>query len=244
MTQVERWEFLELSLDGPQEGNPFVDVGLSARFSHKHGVVEVAGFYDGDGVYRVRFMPDTLGAWSHTTISNRAELDGVEGQFTCTEPSPGNHGPVRVSNTYHFCYADGSPYFPIGTTCYAWNHQGDVLEEQTLETLRTAPFNKLRMCAFPKHYAYNANEPVYHAFERTESGEWPFELPNRGLDADTQFQAEIIDAWEMTITPVEGVFEVEPRDRYCCVSQGNRTIRLPGKPYIALRIQRVQRDQP
>ena len=28
------------------------------------------------------------------------------------------------------------------------------------------------MCVFPKHYAYNENEPVYHAFERTEIGEW------------------------------------------------------------------------
>jgi hypothetical protein len=510
MTQVECWDIFELSLDGPQEGNPFVDVSYHARFRHEQRVVEVAGFYDGDGVYRVRYMPDAVGLWSYTTTSNRAELDGIEGQFTCTEPSLGNHGPVRVRDTYHFCYADGSPYFLIGTTCYAWNHQGDAVEEQTLETLRTAPFNKLRMCVFPKHYAFNANEPVYHAFERTESGEWEyarfnpaffqhleqriddlraqgieadlilfhpydrwgysmmdaetddryleyvvarlaayrngwwslaneydfmmqarrmeerldegkrkrlkseadwdhffqliqasdpcqhlrsvhngstlynhthpwvthasiqngsavadfgravlyrdvyrkpivfdevcyegnipqrwgnlsaeemvhrfwhgtidgtyvghgetylhpqdilwwskggvlhgespariaflreileqgpaldpvdkwrdartagvqgeyylvyfgkeqpvewrFELPNRGLGAGTQFQVEIIDAWEMTITPVEGVFEVEPRDRYRCVSRGNRTIRLPGKPYIALRMQRV-----
>ena len=43
----------------------------------------------------------------------------------------------------------------------------------------------------------------------------------------------------MTITPVEGVFEIEPRDRYHCVSLGNRTISLPGKPYIALRIRKI-----
>jgi len=180
MRNVERWDTFELSLKGPSTGNPFIDVSFGARFSHKHRVVEVDGFYDGankdgsSGVYRVRFMPDTPGPWTYVTTSNRAELDGVEGQFTCTEPSPTNHGPVRVNNTTHFAYADGSPYFPIGTTCYVWNHQGDALEEQTLETLKTAPFNKMRMCVFPKHYVFNRNEPVYHAFERAESGEWEY----------------------------------------------------------------------
>jgi hypothetical protein len=75
-----------------------------------------------------------------------------------------------VSHTTHFAYEDGKPYVPIGTTCYAWTHQGDQLEEQTLATLRAAPFNKMRMCVFPKSYAYNANEPVYYPFERDAAG--------------------------------------------------------------------------
>ncbi len=171
---VEQWGIFELPLNGPQDGNPFVDVGLSARFKYEHRIVEVDGFYDGGGIYRVRFMPDTPGPWTYTTASDREEMDGIEGQFTCTKPSSTNHGPVRVRNTYHFAYADGSPYFPVGTTCYAWNHQRDELEEQTLETLEMAPFNKMRMCVFPKHYAFNQNEPVYHAFERASSGEWDY----------------------------------------------------------------------
>ncbi|MFN2131153.1 MAG: DUF5060 domain-containing protein, partial [Anaerolineae bacterium] len=172
MAQVEQWGIFELSLDGPQEGNPFIDVRFGARFMHGHRVVEVDGFYDGQGVYRVRFMPDRLGTWRYVTASDRAGLDGVEGELVCGAPGPGNHGPVQVSDTYHFRYADGTPYVPIGTTCYAWTHQGDALEEQTLETLGTAPFNKMRMCVFPKHYVFNQNEPPYHAFERTASGEW------------------------------------------------------------------------
>ena len=78
---------------------------------------------------------------------------------------------MRVRYTTHFGYEDGTPYVPIGTTCYAWTHQGDALEEQTLATLRTAPFNKMRMCVFPKSYAYNANEPVYYPFERDAAGQ-------------------------------------------------------------------------
>ena len=98
----------------------------------------------------------------------------MTGSFLCTEPAEGNHGPVKVANAFHFEYADGAPHRSFGTTCYAWAHQGDALEELTLETLRDAPFNKLRTCVFPKHHEFSLNEPVYHPFERTAEGDWDF----------------------------------------------------------------------
>ncbi|GAI29095.1 unnamed protein product, partial [marine sediment metagenome] len=36
------------------------------------------------------------------------------------------------------------------------------MEEQTLATLKDAPFNKMRMCVFPKSYSYNKNEPEFY----------------------------------------------------------------------------------
>lgn len=168
--QAERWGVFEASFRGPDAGNPFLDVEFGARFEFQHRIVQVDGFYDGEGVYRVRFMPDTEGEWTYTTRSNRPELDGKTGKFTCTLPSAGNHGPVGVRYTYHFGYADGAAYVPVGTTCYAWAHQGDELEEQTLATLRKAPFNKMRMCVFPKSYAFNQNEPKYYPFPRDAAG--------------------------------------------------------------------------
>lgn len=174
LDEVERWGTWELSLDGPTDGNPFLDVQLNARFEHKHRAVEVDGFYDGKGIYRFRFMPDVEGTWRYVTRSNRPGLDGVSGQFACVAPSSNNHGPVRVTDADHFTYEDGTPYTPVGTTCYAWVHQGDELEEQTLETLGRSPFDKLRMCVFPKDYVFNRNEPIYYPFERDEAGEWDF----------------------------------------------------------------------
>jgi hypothetical protein len=167
---VERWGAYEITLTGPSAGNPFLDVQIGAHFRYRNRVVDVDGFYDGEGVYRIRFMPDELGNWTYTTSSNVPALAGKSGAFTAAAPSPANHGPVRVRYTTHFGYEDGSPYTPIGTTCYAWIHQGDRLEEQTLETLRSAPFNKMRMCVFPKSYQYNSNEPVYYPFERGPDG--------------------------------------------------------------------------
>ena len=175
---VEQWDVFEVALKGPTDGNPFVDVTFSARFTQGGVSKEVAGFYDGEGMYRVRFMPEQTGQWRYETKSNRAELDGKSGEFSVAKPGPKNHGPVRVANTFHFAYADGAPFRQIGTTCYAWIHQGDSLEEQTLATLAAAPFNKLRMCVFPKSYAYNKNEPVYYPFEGTPPKKWDFERFN------------------------------------------------------------------
>jgi hypothetical protein len=168
---VEQWGRFEVTLHGERSGNPFIDARFGAHFQYGHRVVDVDGFYDGDGVYRVRFMPDEQGEWSYTTFSNRSELDRKTGKFVVTPPSAANHGPVRVRYTTHFAYEDGTPYVPIGTTAYAWIHQGDALEQQTLATLRNSPFNKIRMCVFPKHYVYNNNEPVYYPFPRTQKGE-------------------------------------------------------------------------
>jgi len=174
MRTAERWGMFELALEGPSGGNPFAGVVLGAQFAYRNRVLYADGFYDGEGTYHVRFMPDTVGEWRYVTQSNCPALDGQEGTFACVEAAPGNHGPVRVHNTYHFAYEDGIPFLPIGTTCYAWVHQGNTLEEQTLETLRRSPFNKLRMCVFPKHYTYNENEPLFYPFERTEAGGWDF----------------------------------------------------------------------
>lgn len=162
---IERWGVFEVALPGPGAGNPFTGVQLRGHFHYRNRTVEADGFYDGEGVYRLRFMPDEIGDWTYTTTSNVPALNGKSGSFDVSAPAAGNHGPVRVRYRTHFAYEDGTPYVPIGTTCYAWNHQGDRLEEQTLATLRGAPFNKMRMCVFPKSYTYNANEPVFYPYE-------------------------------------------------------------------------------
>jgi hypothetical protein len=161
---VEQWGTFEIALNGPTNGNPFLDVNFSARFAQGGSAIEAKGFYDGDGIYRVRFMPEKQGEWHYVTESSSAELNGKSGEFFVSKPSPENHGPVRVANTYHFDYADGSPYEELGTTCYVWEWQSETLQEQTLKTLASSPFNKIRFCVFPKHYQWNTNEPILYPF--------------------------------------------------------------------------------
>jgi Domain of unknown function (DUF5060) len=71
---------VEITLTGPDLGNPFTEVQLSARFVLGRKWVVVDGFYDGIGTYKVRFMPDTEGEWTYTTSSNAPQLDGKAGR--------------------------------------------------------------------------------------------------------------------------------------------------------------------
>jgi hypothetical protein len=147
--KVERWGMHELTLSGPADGNPFADVELRVAYRYRNRVVTVDGFYDGDGVYRARFMPDREGRWEYVTRSSTGELDGHRGSFDCIPPGPGNHGPIGVHGAHHFAYADGTRYDCIGTTCYHWTYESKEIQELTLASLREAPFDKMRMCLLP-----------------------------------------------------------------------------------------------
>ena len=58
---AEQWGVFELTLAGPASGNPFTEVELAATFTQGSHSVKTDGFYDGAGVYKVRFMPETTG---------------------------------------------------------------------------------------------------------------------------------------------------------------------------------------
>jgi hypothetical protein len=172
--EIEKWGVAEVSLTAPN----ITDIPdrwsedlLHLVFTHRHRSVRVAGFHDGEDIFRARFMPDAEGEWTWRSESRVSALDGRSGTFRVLAPSPANHGPVGVHLPYGLVYADGTPFSNIGTTAYAWIHQEDTLVAETLRTLRDAPFNKMRMLVFPKHYRYNENEPPLYPFRLLHAGE-------------------------------------------------------------------------
>lgn len=215
-SSIAKWNSFELSLSGPEGGNPYLEVTLEAHFSSGGRMVRVPGFYDGEGTYRIRFMPDIEGEWSYMTKSSASELDGQAGSFTCTAPAPDVHGPVRVANQFHFAYADGTPYFPFGTTCYAWTHQPLELQAQTLETLAASRFNKIRMAVFPKDYPFNTNEPLYWVFEPGADGKPDFDRPNPV--AFRHFETQIARLRDLGIEADVIIFHPYDRWGYCDMS--------------------------
>lgn len=158
--QYETWEWVHT---GPLPEGSQVEIDLTGSFHRDGKTVAVKGFYAGRGEYRLRFLPEQPGEYAFEIIS---EALGVrETGVLCAEPAaPGRHGPVRARGTalYH---ADGTWFASFGTTVYALANQSEALIDETLETLSTAPFNKLRTCVFPKHYAYNTNNPRLYPFE-------------------------------------------------------------------------------
>lgn len=177
--QVEKWGVFEVRVSGKTEGNPFVDYNIKASFVGQDETKHVNGFYDGNGEYVVRFMPEVEGKYTFK-ISGSFSDESYQGEFVANKPTDGNHGYVQVSNKYHFIYADGTPYYSIGTTCYAWVQQTMVMQEQTLKTLSENAFNKIRFCIFPKHYDYNYADPITFPYEGTP-------CDNSGLNRQTMF---------------------------------------------------------
>ena len=59
-------------------------------------------------------------------------------------------------------------------------------------------------------------------FDVNQPAEDEFELP-----VGARYRADLIDPWEMTVTPVAGVFE------------GKFPMKLPGKPFLAMRFEKA-----
>jgi hypothetical protein len=217
MSSIAQWDIFELELAGPVGGNPFVEVELEAIFSRGGRSVRVPGFYDGDGRYRIRFMPDAVGEWTYRTRSNVVALSGRTGRFEATEAAPGQHGPVRVRGQFHFGHADGTACFPFGTTCYAWTHQPLDLQAETLRTLAATRFNKIRMGVFPKHYLFNENEPLHPVFEQRDDGSFDFDRPN--VAAFRHFETQVGKLRELGIEADVIIFHPYDRWGYCTMSE-------------------------
>jgi hypothetical protein len=72
-------------------------------------------------------------------------------------------------------------------------------------------------------------------FGRSTPTNWPFQLYKRGVADGMKFKVDIIDVWDMTITPVAGEFVTKQKDRYHFVDANGRAVKLPGKRGIAIR---------
>lgn len=87
---VEIFEVMEFVFDGPVLNQPLAE---TENIPYFHLVVQgqkFAGSYCGDGKYKVRFMPKSLGNWEYTLESLIPELDGQKGQFRSVPESREN----------------------------------------------------------------------------------------------------------------------------------------------------------
>ncbi len=143
-------------------------------FKNGEQEVRVSAFKKYGECYGVRFMPQEEGIWEYQISCGDINEKGM---LACVQNTKRNHGPVKTKG-FHFQYADGGTYIPFGTTCYAWIHQTEALQSETLQTLEKSPFNKIRMCVFPKSMPYNNNDPDCYPFLKGEDGTWDVRKPD------------------------------------------------------------------
>jgi hypothetical protein len=82
-------------------------------------------------------------------------------------------------------------------------------------------------------------------FGKQISEYWLFNLPAKNgslprLKAGKRYSVEIIDTWEMTIQTSPLIFETAPENDYRLYDKDLKKVRLPLKPYMALRIKEIK----
>lgn len=81
--EVEKWKRLEVSYSNTSwSGNPF-DLPFTGMFISPTGrVFNHFGYYAGDDIWKINFMPDEVGEWTFRTTSTDNDLDGQAGSFS------------------------------------------------------------------------------------------------------------------------------------------------------------------
>ncbi len=149
VVEVARWEMHEFSLRAKAHvANPFRDAALVGDFVSPSGKTNVIdGFHDGGDRWRLRFAPNEEGEWNYVLRGEGLEVL-QRGTVRCTKPR--SHGFIRIhpENPYAFARTDGTPFFPMGDTCYGLFDDSPITAElraEYLKTRRVQRFNFVRI---------------------------------------------------------------------------------------------------
>lgn len=150
---IPKFEVFECELNSARTYvNPFVDVTVSAEFTSPSGRKLTAhGFHDGGNVWRVRFAPDETGVWSYVTAAGETNDTGLHnrsGALVCTPSAHKGFIRIHPENPYAFAHVDGTPFFPMGDTCYGLYDDSPITparRREYLDTRRRQRFNFVRM---------------------------------------------------------------------------------------------------
>jgi hypothetical protein len=125
-----KWQKYELTFRSTiSYENPVQDLlSMDVTFYSPTGRIKtIHSFWDGDDIWKARFMPDETGPWRFETSCSDKKNTGLfnrKGTFNCKE-SPDNrdlikHGPVlHPAGKYYLTHSDGTPFFYLA--CTAWN---------------------------------------------------------------------------------------------------------------------------
>ena len=133
---MKQYETAEITLQGAAPQGSCAQADITAVITGGGTEKTIKGFYAGNDTYKVRFLPKEPGTYQYH-ISGCVQQEGT----IVVEPADSAvHGMVTAQGE-HFMYEDKTPYFPFGTTVYAFVHQTEELVNQTMTSLAKAPFN-------------------------------------------------------------------------------------------------------
>jgi len=121
MVTVHKWGVFDAEFEGKGDyTDPLRDVMLDCTFRSPSGrQITVEAFWDGGSLWRVRFMPDEVGAWTYRTACSHERDEGLHDRVGCFESLPYEgenplyvRGPLRLSdNRRYLAHSDDTPFF-------------------------------------------------------------------------------------------------------------------------------------
>ena len=126
--EIGKWKRFEVIYNNDSwNGNPF-DLEFSGVFTHVPSGRKVTqlGFYAGNNIWKLYFMPDELGEWTFTTSSTDPDLDGKTGSFSCVASNLA--GPLVASGNRWMLKDSGKVISPIMLATREWFKRTDTDE--------------------------------------------------------------------------------------------------------------------
>ena len=101
--------------------NPDTEVGMEAYFRKPGGdTVHVSGFYDGNGIYKIRAYCGEIGRWKYYTTSHSGSLNERNGSFVVRSSTLPGKLRQHSADHYQFMYDNGDWFLHIGDTGYRY----------------------------------------------------------------------------------------------------------------------------
>ena len=157
-----RWEVLDIRfVVGQLAGKPD-DVEFEATFTSDSGSsLKVAGFYNGQNEFLIRFTPPAVGSWRYVTRSSILDLDQKTGELNVQPEREGRRGGITIDpmESTRFVYENGESYYPIAFesdwlfALDAENESDIPVTRRFVSTLADSGFNQVVMNVF----AYDVN---------------------------------------------------------------------------------------
>ena len=163
--------------------NPFQVVFAAEATGPGGRRLNLPGFFDGNGTWKLRFAPTAEGEWSLQTHSEVAALNNRHATLVCISNLASNfHGGLHVDSQSprHFVFEDGTRYFLMGYECdWLW-----ALDLSKPDLRRTEAF-------LDKLAAHGFNYVILNAYAHDTA--WRL-----GKTGDDDFGPPPMFAWEGT----------------------------------------------
>lgn len=90
-----------------------------------------------------------------------------------------------------------------------------------------------------QHLGGKAGTYYLRYFGEAAPTEWAVDLPKDELTGGERFRVDVLDTWNMTVSPLEGAFVMAKKDAYYLHDPARPTVALPGRPWMAVRVVRL-----